>query len=262
MSNSPLSKTTCYSPNHSGKRTQRIQRVTPHCIVGNFPTETVGNLFSSTVKQASCNYAISETGDVVTVVDECNRSWCTSSNENDQKAVTIECSSDRNPPYTFKNEVYESLADLTVDIIKRNGMKKLIWLETPEKSITYQPSQDECLLTIHRWFDNKACPGDWFVNKIPTFVDYVNEKLGTEKPIIQDINADNLLYTVQTGAYNSEENAIRQSKIINSLGYETWIVLENGLYKIQCGAFRNDNNAHRRKELLEAEGIRCFVKVK
>ena len=64
-------------------------------------------------------------------VEEKNRSWCSSSNANDQRAVTIECASDGAEPYAFRDVVYQSLITLCVDICKRNGKTKLLWLEPP-----------------------------------------------------------------------------------------------------------------------------------
>ena len=34
MSNSPLVSYTKLSPNHSGQRTHAVDRITPHCVVG------------------------------------------------------------------------------------------------------------------------------------------------------------------------------------------------------------------------------------
>jgi len=100
-------------------------------------------------------------GRVLLCVDEGNRSWCTSSNANDQRAVTIECASDTTAPYAFKDVVYQKLITLCVDICKRNGKKKLLWLGDKNKTLNYSPKSDEMVLTVHRWFANKSCPGDW-----------------------------------------------------------------------------------------------------
>ena len=126
MSNSSLVNYTKLSPNHSGKRTHAIDRITPHCVVGQCSVETLGNVFAPTSRQASCNYGIGVDGRVLLCVDEGNRSWCTSSNANDQRAVTIECASDTTAPYAFKDVVYQKLITLYVDICKRNGKKKLL----------------------------------------------------------------------------------------------------------------------------------------
>lgn len=89
--NSPMVSYTKLSPNHSGQRTHSIDRITPHCVVGQCSVETLGRIFTPTSKQASCNYGIGLDGRVGMYVEEKNRSWCSSSNANDQRAVTIEC---------------------------------------------------------------------------------------------------------------------------------------------------------------------------
>ena len=98
--NSSLVSYTKLSPNHSGQRTHSIDRITPHCVVGQLSAESICGCFTSTSRQASCNYGIGTDGRVSLCVEEKNRSWCSSSNANDQRAVTIECASDMNEPYT------------------------------------------------------------------------------------------------------------------------------------------------------------------
>ena len=160
-SNSPLVNCVVKSPNHSGRRTHKIDRISVHCVVGQLTAESIGNCFTDKSRQASCNYGIGKDGRVVLVVDEANRSWCTSSAANDQRAITIEVASDKTHPYAFTNAAYEKLITLCIDICKRNGIKKLLWLETKEKSLAYTPKNGEAILTAHRWFAAKACPGDW-----------------------------------------------------------------------------------------------------
>ena len=72
MSNSSLVDCTVYSPNHSGKRTHSIDRLTPHCVVGQLSAETIGACFPKG-RDASCNYGIGYDGRVCLIVDECNR---------------------------------------------------------------------------------------------------------------------------------------------------------------------------------------------
>lgn len=103
--NSPLVSYTKLSPNHSGQRTHSIDRITPHCVVGQCSVETLGNVFLPTSRQASSNYGIGVDGRVGMYVEEKNRSWCSSSAANDQRAVTIECASDATEPYAFKDVV-------------------------------------------------------------------------------------------------------------------------------------------------------------
>ena len=60
--NSSLVSYTKLSPNHSGQRTHSIDRITPHCVVGQCSVETLGNIFLPTSRQASCNYGIGVDG--------------------------------------------------------------------------------------------------------------------------------------------------------------------------------------------------------
>lgn len=180
--NSPLVDYTKLSPNNSGKRTHSIDRITPHCVVGQCSVETLGDIFMPRSKDASCNYGIGSDGRVLLCVEEKNRSWCSSSESNDQRAVTIECASDSYNPYAFKDVVYKKLIDLCTDICKRNGKNKLIWFGDKNKTLNYSPKKDEMILTVHRWFDNKACPGDWMMARMGDLATKVTNALAGIQP--------------------------------------------------------------------------------
>lgn len=177
MSNSSLVNCTVKSPNHSGARTHAIDRITPHCVVGQLTAESIGGCFDSSGVQASCNYGIGSDGRVVLCVDEANRSWCSSSNANDQRAVTIECASDKTDPYAMTNAVYEKLIALCVDICRRNGKTKLIWFGNKNTTLNYSPKSNEMVLTVHRWFANKSCPGDWLYSRLGDVANRVTAEL-------------------------------------------------------------------------------------
>ena len=176
--NSSLVSFTQLSPNHSGQRTHTIDRIAPHCVVGQCSVETLGRIFLPTSRQASCNYGIGVDGRVGMYVEEKNRSWCSSSNANDQRAVTIECASDATAPYAFKDVVYQKLITLCIDICKRNGKKKLLWLGDKDKTLNYSPAADEMVLTVRRWFANKSCPGDWMYARMGDLASKVTAALG------------------------------------------------------------------------------------
>ena len=176
--NSPLVSYTKLSPNHSGQRTHSIDRITPHCVVGQCSVETLGNIFLPTSRQASSNYGIGVDGRVGMYVEEKNRSWCSSSAANDQRAVTIECASDNTEPNVFKDVVYQRLIELCTDICKRNGKTKLLWLGDKTKTLNYTPNSDEMVLTVHRWFANKSCPGNWMYARMGELASKVTATLG------------------------------------------------------------------------------------
>jgi len=167
------------SPNHSGQRTHSIDRITPHCVVGQLSAESICGCFTSPSRQASCNYGIGTDGKVSLCVEEKNRSWCSSSNANDQRAVTIECASDKTEPYAMNSKVYDSLIKLCTDICKRNGKKKLLWLGDRNKVLNYTPKSDEMVLTVHRWFANKSCPGGWLYARLGDLAAKVTAALGS-----------------------------------------------------------------------------------
>ena len=176
--NSSLVSYTKLSPNHSGQRTHSIDRITPHCVVGQCSVETLGSIFYPTSRQASCQYGIGSDGRIGMYVEEKNRSWCSSSNANDQRAITIECASDTTEPYAMNSKVYDALIKLCVDICKRNGKKKLIWLGDKDKTLNYNPKSDEMVITVHRWFANKSCPGNWLYARLGDLATKVTAQLG------------------------------------------------------------------------------------
>jgi hypothetical protein len=211
--NSPLVTYTKLSPNHSGQRTHTIDRITPHCVVGQCSVETVAEVFAPVSRQASCNYVIGADGRVGMICEEKNRSWCSSSAANDQRAVTIECASDKTEPYAFKDEVYKRLIELCVDICKRNGKTKLLWLGTKEKTLSYEPKPDEMVLTVHRWFANKSCPGDWLMNRMDELAAKVTAALAPaqapagKEPADKSDASKKYLYNVVVGVYSVKSNA-------------------------------------------------------
>jgi hypothetical protein len=183
MTNSSLVDYKKLSPNHSGKRTHSINRITPHCVVGQLSVESLGAEFAKKSKEASCNYCIGSDGRIGLIVEEKNRSWCSSSATNDNRAVTIECASDLKSPYAFNDKVYNKLVDLCVDICQRNGKSKLIWISQKDKALSRSLKDDEMLLTVHRWYAAKACPGKWMMQHMDDLADAVTKKLAGESNI-------------------------------------------------------------------------------
>ena len=176
MSNSALISYTKLSPNHSGKRTKKIDTITIHCMAGQLSVESCGALFAQSSRRASSNYGIGNDGRIALYVDEGNRSWCTSSNANDQRAVTIEVASDATHPYAVNSKAYDALLDLVTDICKRNGIKKLVWSTNKNDRMNHL---NGCNMTVHRDYAAKACPGDWLYNRHGEIAAEVNRRLGS-----------------------------------------------------------------------------------
>ncbi|MEH2936922.1 N-acetylmuramoyl-L-alanine amidase, partial [Acutalibacter sp. JLR.KK004] len=126
-----------------------------------------------------------------TIVDESDRSWCSSSAANDNRAITIECASDAIYPYAINANVWKSLIELCADICKRNTIKRLLW--QADKGLVGQVNLQN--MTAHRWFENKSCPGDYIYNRLGQIAKEVNQKLsgapaGPFKPYQGQVNAD------------------------------------------------------------------------
>lgn len=223
MSNSALVSYTNLSNKHSGLRTEKIDRITPHCVVGQWSAKKIADYFKTIDRDASCNYGIGKDGDVCLVVEENYRSWCSSSSTNDQRAVTIECASDTRAPYKMNDKVYNTLVDLCVDICKRYGKKKLLWLEDKEASLSYKPKEDEMVLTVHRWFSSKSCPGDWLYSKLPDLASKVTASLNEEDKLYR-VRKEWANAASQIGAYRILDNAKKAAD--NSYGYK--VFGENG----------------------------------
>ena len=177
MSNSSLVSYTQISPNKSSPRKYDITRITIHCVVGQVTVQSLGGIFAPSSKQASSNYGIGKDGKVGMYVEEKDRSWCSSNADNDNRAVTIEVASDTYAPYKVTSAAYATLLDLVTDICRRNGKTKILWFGDKAKTLAYQPKAGEMVMTVHRWFANKSCPGDYLYNLHDEIAAEVNKRL-------------------------------------------------------------------------------------
>lgn len=184
MSNSSLVVHTNISPNRTSPRNHKIDRFTIHCFVGSPSVEAGCKAFESRLKMASCNYYISPKGQIGLVCPESDRSWCSSSSANDHRAITFEVASGTKAPYEVTDEALSALIRLIVDCCKRNGIKKVLWFPNQKVALNYQPKEGEAIFTLHKWFKNKACPGEYLISKHPFIADSVNSVLNAQKPIL------------------------------------------------------------------------------
>ena len=265
MSNSSLVSYTKISPNKTSPRQQKIDRITPHCVVGQLSAESICGCFTSPSRQASCNYGIGTDGRISLCVEEKDRSWCSSSGANDHRAITIECASDMTTPYAMNGNVYESLIKLCVDICNRYEKSKLIWFGDKDKTLNYAPKSDEMILTVHRWFDNKSCPGDWLYNRLGNLATEVTKRLtgGSADTGKVDVPSDGkTLYRVQVGAFSKRSNADAWAAKLKAAGFDTYIVQMGNLYKVQVGAYSQKSNAENMMAKLKAAGYDAFITTK
>lgn len=183
MSNSSLVNYTKISPNRTKKRINKIDTITIHCVVGQLSVESIGEIFAKKSTKASSNYGIGSDGRIGMYVEEKDRSWCSSNAANDHRAITIECASDMKHPYAINQKVYDSLIELCADICKRNNIKGLKW----KGDKTLIGKIDKQNMTVHRWFANKTCPGNYIYSRLGQIADDVNAKLSPSKKSIDEI---------------------------------------------------------------------------
>lgn len=273
MSNSNLVSHTNISPNKTKNRKYPITRISIHCVVGQVTVERLGEVFEPTSRQASSNYGVGKDGRIGMYVEECDRSWCTSSSDNDNRAVTIEVASDTKHPYAVTDAAYAALLDLCADICERNGKKKLLWFADKEKTLAYKPADDEMVLTVHRWFANKACPGEYLYSRHGAIAAEVTRRLSgaandsettdtgkEEKP--DSAPSGGVMYRVQVGAYSKKANAETQLAKVKAAGFDTYMVKVNDLYKIQVGAYSKKANAENMLAKLKKAGFSAFIATK
>ena len=179
MSNSPLVTYTRITKNKTSPRNQKIDTITIHCIVGQWTAKQGCDYFATTDRQCSANYVVGKDGSIGLSVEEKDRSWCTSSRANDSRAITIEVASDTKHPYAVTDQAYEALIALVADICQRNGIKRLLW--KADKSLIGKVDQQN--MTVHRWFANKACPGEYLYSRHGEIAERVNAILAAaEQP--------------------------------------------------------------------------------
>ena len=178
LANVPVVTYSRISPNRTSPRNHKIDTITIHCIVGQWTAKQGCDYFATTGRECSANYVVGKDGSIGLSVEEQDRSWCSSSRSNDHRAITIEVASDTKHPYKVTDQALAALIDLLVDICRRNGIKALLW--KGDKSLIGQVNKQN--MTVHRWFANKACPGDYLYNLHPQIAAQVNERLGAAAP--------------------------------------------------------------------------------
>ena len=225
MGNSPLVSYTKISPNRTMLSNRKIDTITIHCVEGQCSIETLGSIFAPKSRRASSNYGIGPDGRIGMYVEEKDASWCSSSSANDRRAITIECASEKTHPYAINDAVYASLIELCVDVCKRNNIKELKW--KADKTLIGKP--DEQNLTVHRWFANKSCPGDYIYERLGQIAEEVNSKLRPEVPFLVRVSIDDLNYRSQP----SVKGSIRGQ---TGKGVFTIVEVSNGWGRLKSGA--------------------------
>ena len=252
MSNSALVNYTKISPNRTSPRKNKIDTITIHCVVGQCSVETLGAIFAPSSRQASSNYGVGYDGRFGMYCEEKDRSWCSSSAANDNRAITIEVASDTTEPYAVNDKAYAALLDLVTDICRRNGIKKLVWSTKKSERVNHL---NGCNLTVHRDYANKSCPGNYLYERQGAIAAEVNKRLGASAAEPETPSSGSgTLYKVQAGAFKQKSNAQALEKKLKAADFDTYVVNTGGYYKVQVGAFGKKANAEAMLAKLKAAG--------
>lgn len=178
------------TPNKSSRNGCAVDRLTIHCMAGHMTARNCADYFAKSSTEASSNYCIGSDGEVAISCPPEYRSWCSSNGDNDRRAITIEVSSDNKHPYIFDSKALDTLMEFVPNVMKMYNKDTLVYIPDKNKALAYQPKPNEMLLTYHRWFKNKACPGDWWMSMQEAFVRDINNKFksnqGESEQPIQD----------------------------------------------------------------------------
>lgn len=137
-----------YSGNYQkGRGGHKVSKITIHQMAGKLTGKQCAvNIFGKRGRKASANYCIGYEGDIVCNVLEENRAFTSSSKWNDERAITIEISNDKNGSSKITNASYNSLINLCADICRRYGFK-----------LTYDGTKNGSL-TRHDFYASTDCP--------------------------------------------------------------------------------------------------------
>lgn len=165
--NSPLTSYVRLSPNADFPREEKITKITIHHMGADLTLDALGASFGRRDREASANYGIDSSGNIGLYVEEVNRSWASSSPENDHAAVTIEVANEETGGnWRVSDRAYEALIALCTDICRRNGMEELVYTGDTSGS-----------LTIHKMFADTACPGPYLESRMEEIAETVSKNL-------------------------------------------------------------------------------------
>lgn len=137
---------------------------------------------------------------------------------------------------------------LCIDICKRNGKNMLIWFGDKDKTLNYSPKSGEMILTVHRWFANKSCPGNWMYARMGDLAEKVTKALqgssdsgggstskGTQASVLKDLSEADAIKKV--GALFTADQ--KKNGILASVSLAQFI-LESGYGKSELAQYANN----------------------
>lgn len=261
------------------KKEYKIDTITLHCVVGHPSLKNLAAVFQGS-RKASSNYGVDDNGNVGLFVEEKDRSWCSSSSANDVRAITVEINSDTTAPYAMKDASVNGAIRLCIDVCQRNGIKKMYWYADKETALMKRDmlKADEGIFTVHRWFANKSCPGDFLFNKMGWVCEQVNAALADTsieavkpvepvKPVTPSKKSlEEIAREVIDGKWGNGTERVNRITKAYSLGEIAYtyaqvqvkvneMLLPKVYWRVQVGAFKMRENCDKLVERLHKKGF-------
>lgn len=217
---SELIKEKYESPNYSSRNGQRITKITIHHAAGCIGGVALASIFANPRRAASCNYAIGKDGEIIGVVPEELRSWCSGSKWNDEQAITIEVSNCKGAPnWEISETVMASLVELCADICRRHCI------------VPHFTGDKNGSMTFHYMFQATECPGRYIRNNINEIIRRINNELCMIKiPKPKEEQKETFLVKVTCKCLNIRKEPTTKSAKVGE-------ITDQGVYTIveKCG---------------------------
>ena len=138
----------------------------------------------------------------------------------------------------------------------------MLWFGDKTKTLNYSPKSTVLVLTVHIWFWNTACPGEWLYNHLGNLATEVTQRLSdgsNDKSNETSPSTTKTLYRVQTGAFSKRSNANTLVTKLKKSGFDAYVVESSNLYKVQVGAYSQKSNAATMVAKLKKAGYDAVI---
>lgn len=200
-----------------GRSGLKICKFTPHHMAGILSGKQCAvNLFQNPKREASANYCIGNSGDIVCNVYEEDRAYTSASRSNDRQAITVEVSNcEVGGQWKISDAAWNALVNLAEDICRRYGFR-----------LNYDGTKNGSL-TTHDMFANTNCPGPYLKGRLKELADTVNARLDGNSEEHSENNSESEKNT-ETDIYNDGlVNCIYDIQEWLNRHYNTGLVLDN-----------------------------------
>lgn len=217
-------------------RNQKISKITIHHMAMISTAVDCATMHATTSQQASANYYVGNAGDICSSVPEGYRAWTSGSAWNDQRAITIEVSNDMiGGNWHVSDKALAATIALCIDICKRNGITKV-----------YFDGTKNAPLTLHKFYQNTACPADYIVSLFKS--GYMAQQINAGITGVAPTNSTNPSSTTSNSTtaknpYTAPATIVKYGSKGNTVGWVQWQLCKIFGYNILIDGIYADTTA-------------------